>query len=216
MSNIYKKNKSKNKLYGIYVSMISRCNNFKDKSYKNYGARGIKVCESWKNSFREFVDWSYSNGYKEQINIKAKDRLSIDRIDNDKGYYPENCQWIKLSENVTKALLNRNVKEETKKKISDSNKGRKFTKEHKEKISKSHIGKGINNKNALKGYYEMVDKNTNKVIKTFKGNKEIEIFFNSKCLANINLCANGKRKTANGYKWKYIKGVDDLLKSQIN
>ena len=57
---------------------------------------------------------------------------------------------------------------------------------------------------------------TNKILKIFYGNKEIDNFFGCKSSANINLCARGKRKTAKGYKWDYIERNDDLLKSQIN
>jgi hypothetical protein len=72
--------------------MLQRCNNKKTKSYKDYGERGIKVCDEWskKDGFMEFYNWSIGNGYSEN--------LTIDRVDNDMGYSPNNCRWITKGE----------------------------------------------------------------------------------------------------------------------
>lgn len=77
------------RIYNVYSSMIARCYNPKSISYKYYGNKGIYVCDEWKNSFQCFVQWAFSNGYN--------DSLSIDRIDNSRGYEPSNCRWIPLS-----------------------------------------------------------------------------------------------------------------------
>lgn len=80
------------KLYPIWVSMKQRCKNPNHCAYHNYGGRGITVCEEWlgKNGFENFRQWSEKSGYREG--------LSIDRIDNDKGYSPDNCRWATYKE----------------------------------------------------------------------------------------------------------------------
>lgn len=83
------------RLYRIWSNMKTRCYNKNVRSYADYGAKGIGVCDEWLNNYEAFKEWAMLNGYN--------DKLSIDRIDSSKGYCPDNCRWITLSENSIRA-----------------------------------------------------------------------------------------------------------------
>lgn len=84
-SSHYKHGLCNHRLYGIWTNMKNRCSNPKSNRAYVYIDRGITVCDEWKNDFKAFYDWAMTNGYS--------DELTLDRIDNDKGYCPKNCRW---------------------------------------------------------------------------------------------------------------------------
>lgn len=93
--------KSNTRLYRIWAGMLRRCFNARADNYEYYGARGITVCDEWKNSFQTFYDWSMVNGYA--------DNLSIDREDVNGNYEPTNCRWVTMKEqNYNTGLRNDN------------------------------------------------------------------------------------------------------------
>lgn len=95
------KNVGFKRLKSIYYKMINRCYNIKNDRYKDYGARGITICEEWKESVDNFITWSLNNGYS--------DNLTIDRINNDLGYSPQNCRWATKKEQANNTRNNRKV-----------------------------------------------------------------------------------------------------------
>lgn len=90
---------SHTRIDNIYKAMISRCYYKKNNRYERYGGRGITVCSEWKNDKIKFFEWAFSNGYSNE--------LTLDRIDVNKGYCPENCRWVSYKKQANNKSSNR-------------------------------------------------------------------------------------------------------------
>ncbi len=89
------------RIHNIWRGMKIRCYDSNRPDYKHYGGRGIRMCTTWKNSFTAFYKWALKNGYD--------DSLTIDRIDVDGDYTPENCRWISLKVQENNRTNNRRI-----------------------------------------------------------------------------------------------------------
>lgn len=87
------------RLFYIWQNMLKRCYNHNSPKYKDYGGRGITVCEEWRESFTAFQKWAVESGYQ--------DDLKIDRKDNNGNYCPENCHWATDKEQANNKRTNR-------------------------------------------------------------------------------------------------------------
>lgn len=97
----YRKDGVNERLVNIFKGMKQRCYYAQHERYKSYGGRGIKICDEWLNDRKKFYDWALSNGYK--------DNLSIDRIDVDGDYEPNNCRWVTMKVQQNNRTNNRKI-----------------------------------------------------------------------------------------------------------
>lgn len=91
----------KHRLFSVWNGMKQRCFNSNWYAYKDYGGRGISVTDEWKDDFLCFYHWAMNNGYRQG--------LTLDRIDNSKGYSPDNCRWVTIKEQSNNRRSNRNI-----------------------------------------------------------------------------------------------------------
>lgn len=85
------------RIWSTYHNIKQRCNNVKHPRYNDYGGRGITMCEEWLNDITSFINWAIENGYNKG--------LTIDRINNDKGYSPDNCRCVSYAVQATNTSL---------------------------------------------------------------------------------------------------------------
>ncbi len=93
---------SRSNLYTRWAGVKSRCTNPLEPAYVNYGGRGITMCAEWLDSFENFKEWSMANGFEEH--------LTIDRINNDGNYEPDNCQWVSRAVQASNTRRTKDIK----------------------------------------------------------------------------------------------------------
>lgn len=91
----------KNRIYFEWKNMLYRCYKDKYPYFKYYGGRGISVCKEWIDDINSFVNWAMDNGYN--------DRLTLDRIDVNDDYYPDNCRWVSMNTQMRNTRRNVNI-----------------------------------------------------------------------------------------------------------
>lgn len=196
--------KTNTRLYKLWLGMRKRCYNPTAPHYEYYGGRGITVCDEWKNDFMSFYNWSYENGYS--------DDLSIDRIDNDKGYSPDNCRWETIknqARNKTNLLYaNVNGVEKTLCEWSEIY-GIPLNALRLRYLRGKEKGITVFDNDFLKPLrqwpYKVEQYSLDgKLIKTWNSAEEASQHgFGS--VGSIRECCSGKNETHIGYKWKYLK-----------
>ncbi len=182
---------SHTRLYEVWKNMRSRCLRTYNKAYKNYGGRGIKICKEW-DDFKVFHNWAYENGYS--------DDLTIDRIDVNGDYTPENCRWVSVEEQANNRRTNHFVVHNGERKtISEWAKvlGFPYSKIkyriQKEMGEEKIFSKRIFSKKAV------LCVETGKIYPSVAiAGKETGTHPNG-----IAMCCRGERKKAGGFSWKY-------------
>lgn len=193
-------NEDRHRLHDVWHSMIYRCSNPLNKSYKHYGGRGITVCDEWQE-FKAFYDWAIESGYKKG--------LSIDRINNDGNYEPSNCRWVTKDEQ----FLNRrntiridyNGEKVPLKKLCDQNNMNyscvytrycTFMKKT-GKVSYDNLFVPYHNKIRKIGQYTK----NGELVKIWLG--VTEIIKAGAGNGNVTNCCRGKKESYRGFIWKY-------------
>lgn len=96
--------KTNTRLYGVWCAMKRRCHNSNVPEYPRYGGRGISICEEWDRSFETFEAWAMVNGYDPSA---ERGKCTLDRIDNNGNYCPDNCRWVTQRDQMSNVSYNR-------------------------------------------------------------------------------------------------------------
>lgn len=187
-------------IHEIWLGMRARCYNQNNKSYHNYGARGITICDEWKNDFSNFYQWSIQNGYQ--------DGLSIDRIDVNGDYCPQNCRWITMEEQAKNRRNNIIITHNGETKIladwcreynysptGAAQRYREMKKQGKEITLERLFYDGNYSKKAVNQY--SID---GTFIRTWESLADAGRAGYDR--TGISMCCHGKRKSSSGYVWK--------------
>ena len=182
---------SKTRLYMVYSLMLQRTENTNDKDYRNYGGRGIKVCEEW-HDFWKFAEWSNSVGGRPL-------GYTLDRINNDGNYEPSNCRWANWRTQKTNTSSNVFI---------EYNGVRKTMIEWCEELNihphtlQNRIKRGWSIEKSLIHKPKVICQydTLGNLIAKYNSFSDLPSTFNRKCISD---CINGRRKTNKGYIWKY-------------
>lgn len=196
----YKDGRSLHPLYGTWFQMISRCENPNQNHYDRYGGRGIKVCDEW-HDFWQFVKWSDSVGGRPK-------GYTLDRIDNNGNYEPNNCRWADWRTQTTNKSSNVFIEFEGQTKTVTE--WAEFLNLHPHTLQE-RLKKGWSVERALtEPPSENSQKSRNKIlnqysmdgilVNKYKSLSELKPPFKKQCVSQ---CANGKRNSYLGYIWKY-------------
>ena len=158
-----KHGKTDTRLYNIWCSMKQRCYNPNYLEFKYWGGKGVQICEEWRNDFGKFYDWAINNGYR--------DDLSIDRINGNLNYCPENCRWATAKEQANNQNKPKHhlIKKEVREKLLERMNGNIYA-------SKYIIGYN-NEKYPLKRFCEKYNKSYDSALNWVKENKNLSKFF---------------------------------------
>jgi hypothetical protein len=91
------------RLYGVWCAMKNRCKLPSVPDYYRYGGRGISVCAEWANDYQAFREWAYKNGYDDSA---PRGKCTVDRVDNERGYSPDNCRIVTIKEQMSNKCSN--------------------------------------------------------------------------------------------------------------